>query len=315
MARRAITAALVFFCGLTVPARAQDAVQLKWEFVKDKPIFQQITTDTKQTMKVLQMDISQKNNQTFLFSWTPKEQDKDKNWVILQKLEAVIMDIEIGGNPAKFDSTQPTAATNTPLAEFFKALVGSEFKLTITPDLKVTKIEGRDEFVSKLVKANPQMEPLLKQILGDDALKQMADPAFAAVPDKPVKKGDKWDKKSTLNMGPMGSFDTETSYTYEGKEGKLDKIKMDTKLTYKPPAAAASGNLPFKIKTANLTSENATGSLLFDNEKHRLESSNMKMTLKGTMEIDIGGTTTEVTVTQDQTTTVKVSETNPYAKK
>src|SRR5262249_44600534 len=151
------------------------------------------------------------------------------------KLEAVKMSTEIGGAPTKYDSTEPAQAGGNALGEFFKALVGSEFKLTLSPDMKIIKIEGRDEFVNKLVRANPQMDAILRQILGDEALKQMAEPAFAAIPNKPVKKGDTWERKQTLNMGPIGTYDTVNKYTYEGKDGKLDKIKVDTTLKYAAP--------------------------------------------------------------------------------
>jgi hypothetical protein len=299
--------------GLALQASAQE-VQLKWEFQKDKPIYQEMTTTTKQTMKVMGMEITQNNSQTFVFSWTPKEQDAAKNWVIVQKLEAVKMNTEIGGTTTTYDSTSPTQASGNALGEFFKALVGSEFKLTISPELKVVKIEGRDEFVTKLVRANPAMEAILKQILGDEALKQMADPAFAAVPAKPVKKGDIWEKKLSLNMGPIGTYDTTNTYTYEGKDGKLDKIKVDTKLKYVAPGAAASGNLPFKIKPGTeLTSKNATGTVLFDNDKHRLDRSDMKLNLEGKLDIDVGGTSTLVELNMEQTTTVKMSDANPVA--
>ena len=267
MARRAIAAALVMFLGLASRTPAQE-VQLKWEFQKDKPIYQDMTTVTKQTMKVMGMEITQNNSQTFVFSWTPKEQDKDKNWIIAQKLEAVKMKTEIGGAPTEYDSTAPAPAGGNALGEFFKALVGSEFKLTISPELKVIKIEGRDEFVSKLVRANPQMEAILKQILGDEALKQMADPAFAAIPAKPVKKGDAWEKKLVLNMGPIGTYDTTNNYTYDGKDGKLDKIKVNTTLKYLAPAAAAAGALPFKIKPGtDLTQQECNRHDLFRQRK------------------------------------------------
>jgi anti-sigma28 factor (negative regulator of flagellin synthesis) len=300
--------------GLSAPAFGQDAVTLKWEFQKDKPFYQEMKTTTKQTMKVTGMEISQTQEQGFTFSWTPKEQDKDKNWIVNQKIEAIKMDIEMGGNKISYDSLKDTSGTGNPLADFFKALVGSEFKLTISPDMKVLKIEGRDEFMQKLAKANPQMEPLLKQILSDDALKQMADPAFAAVPNKPVKKGDSWEKTSKLNMGPIGTYDTTYKYTYDGKDGKLDKIKMTTNLTYQTPGANAAGNLPFKIKDANLKSKNAEGTIWFDNEKHRLEKSDLKLKLEGKLTIDISGNTTDVELTQDQTTTVNTTDTNPIKK-
>ena len=305
---------LVALIGVSV--YGQEAIKLEWKFEKGKPFYQEMNTKTKQTMKIMAMDnITQNQDQTFYFSWTPEEQDKDKNWIVTQKIEGVKMDIEIGGNKITYDSTNPTASTGNPLADFFKALVGSQFKLTISPDMKVLKIEGRDAFINQLVKANPQMEPLLKQILSEDALKQMADPAFASVPSGPVKKGQSWEKQSKLNMGPIGTYDTTYKYTYEGKEGKLDKIKVDTILNYKPPEPTAAGSLPFKIKTAKLESKNATGTILFDAEKGRLDSSDMKLTLEGKLTIEIGGMTTEVDLNQEQDTKVKTTDTNPVSKK
>ena len=309
-------AALLLVAGMVVPALGQDVtVTLKWEFKKDVPFFQEMKTETKQTMKVMGMDVTQNQSQTFIFSWTPKEQDAaTKNWTIIQKIEAVKMEIEIAGNKIPYDSTKDAGGSGNPLADFFKSLVGSEFKLTISPDMKVIKIEGKDDFITKLVKSNQQMEPILKGILSEEALKQMSDPAFAAIPGTPKKKGDSWDKKSTLNMGPIGSYDTTHKYTYEGKDDKkLDKIKVETSLTYQPPGANTVGSLPFKIKSAELKAKDATGTILFDNDKHRMESSNMTLNLVGKLTIDIGGMTSEVELNQQQTTTVKTFDTNPVA--
>jgi Family of unknown function (DUF6263) len=99
--------------------------------------------------------------------------------------------------------------------------------------MKISNFMGRDEFLKKLVKENQAMEPLLKIILSDEALKQMSDPAFAAIPDKPVKKGDTWQKTTMLNMGPIGSFDTNYKFTFDGTdERKLQRIKIDATLKY-----------------------------------------------------------------------------------
>jgi len=307
---RRLSLAGVLVAGLTAAAFGQE-VTLKWDFQKGKPFYQEMTTTTKQTMKVMGMEVTQNQTQKFVFSWTPIEQDKDKNWIVEQEIVAVMMDIEIGGQKIPYDSTKDTGVSGNPLSEFFKALVGSKFKLTITPDFKVKSIEGRKEFIDKLGKANPQMLPLLETILSDEALKQMSDPAFAILPPKAVKKGDTWNDKRQLDMGPIGKYDSNNKYTYEGTEGKLQKIKVDTTLTYQPPAQSAAGNLPFKIKSANLTSKNATGTILFDNEKHRLNNSDQKMTLEGKLTIDISGQTSDVDLTQEQTTSVKTTDTNP----
>src|SRR5262245_34320332 len=170
-------------------------------------------------MKVMGQDVSQKQTQTFYFSWTPKEQDKDGNWTIIQKIIGVKMTITINDQSISFDSTNAGAQQNNALAEFFKALVDTEFKITVNKAMKVTKVEGRDDFIKRLGTANAQMEPLLKSILSDDALKQMADPTFGFVPGKEVTKGEEWKKTTTLSLGPIGGYENVYTYKYEGKEG------------------------------------------------------------------------------------------------
>jgi hypothetical protein len=186
-----------------------------------------MTTETKQDMLVMGQKISQFQKVTFYLSWNPVDQDKDGNWTIKQKIEGLKMEIEIGGNKIPYDSTKRARPQN-PLSDFFKALVGSEFTLTIDKNMKITKIEGRDEFLKKLVQGN-QQAPLLQTIISDEALKQNVELVLIMLPNKPVKKGDTWNRKAILNMGPIGTFDTDYKYTYEGPDNnKLQKIKVET---------------------------------------------------------------------------------------
>ncbi len=304
---------LAFFA---LPAWAQEKTELKWKFEKGKPIYQELTTSTVQDMKVMNMDVKQTQKQTFYFSWTPVEQKGD-DWIIKQKIEGVKMEIEIGGNKINYDSEAPGAGNN-PLADFFKALKGSEFTLTIGKDMKVSKVEGRKEFIEKLGSTNQQMKPLLESILSEEALKQMADPSFAAIPGKEVAKDEIWKQTSKLNLGPIGTYDTTYEYKYLGKDDKnkdLDKIGVTTTLKYAPPSGDTVGaGLPFKIKDAKLESKNATGTILFDAKAGRIDSSDMNLSLEGTLDIEIGGQTTKVDLKQTQKTTVKMSD-QPQLKK
>ncbi len=93
-------------------------------------------------------------------------------------------------------------------------------------------------------------------------------------------------------MGPIGKYENDYKYTYEGKDGDLDKIKVETTLKYKEPAeVAGAGNqgLPFKIKSADLKSSSATGLILFDPKKGYITKSEMKLDLNGKLSIEIGG--------------------------
>jgi Family of unknown function (DUF6263) len=314
VAQRRYLVSLVALVVLGLPAFAQDKADLTWKFEKGKAFYQTMTTETTQQIKVMQMDMNQKQNQTFIFSWTPKEQDKDKNWTIQQKIEAVKMDIEIGGNSIKYDSTNPSAANN-PLSDFFKALVGTEFTITLSPEMKVTKIDGRDKFLEKLVGVNPQMKPLLEQLLSEDALKQMADASFSVVPNKEVKKGETWKRESKLSLGPIGTWNNTYDYTLDSIDKDIAKIGVKTTMKYEKPGENAAGGLPFKIKSADLKSTDASGDISFNQDKGRIESSTMTLKLSGKLSIEIGGQSTDVTLEQTQTSNVKTSDSTLMEKK
>ena len=70
MSLRRLVGALVLIGGFAAPAPGQE-VTLKWDFQKGKPFYQEMTTTTKQTMKVMGMDVTQNQTQSFTFGWMP----------------------------------------------------------------------------------------------------------------------------------------------------------------------------------------------------------------------------------------------------
>jgi hypothetical protein len=304
---------------LGMPVRAQEA-DLTWKFKKDAVFYQEMKTETVQDMKVAgSTDVKQTQNQTFFFSWTPTEiDDKKKEVTLKQKIIGLKMSIEIGGSKIAYDSTEPQAAAGTanPLNKFFEALKDAEFKLTLDTDkMTVKSITGHTEFVNKLGQANPQMKPLLDKILSEKALKDMAEPMFAALPGVKKKKGESWDKTSDLDMGPIGSYKTKYTYTYDGPDAKQNQvIKVKTDLTYKAPADAGGG-LPFRIKSADLKATDGTGDIVYDAKAGYVASQKMSLTLKGSLAIEIGQQTTDVTLDQKQTTTITTTDKNPVEPK
>ncbi|HMP18336.1 MAG TPA: DUF6263 family protein [Gemmatales bacterium] len=247
-------------------APSADGTELAWKFNKDAVLYQKLRTITEQKMKVQNTNVEQKQEQEFVFSWKVEDVDASKI-VLTQKIESVIMKISISGNEIKYDSTAKDAPDN-PLASFFKPLLGSTFKLTLDPNtMKVVKVEGREEFVKNLTDANPQIKTLLANILNDDQLKLMSEPAFTLVPDKgkKVKKDDKWQRKGVMNMGPIGSYEAIYDYTYDTTEKKdattLHKILLKTTLNYTPPEAKDAAGLPFKINSGKLDTKEASGTV------------------------------------------------------
>ncbi len=281
-----------------------------------KPFWQTMETVTNQSMKVQGMEVNQKQTQTFYVKWTPTKKDKDKNiWTVDFKIVGVKMAIQIGGNEIAYDSTSKDPVPDNPLTQFFKTLKDAEFTYTIEKDekegMKVTKVAGLKPFVDRLAAANDQLKGLLENILNEEALKQMAAPMFAAFPRTEKEFTDaKWTNTANLNMGPIGSYKTE--YTYTLNKGDTSKIEVTGAMTYKAPeGAAASSGLPFTIKEGNLKADNIGGSVTLDLKNGRILKSNIKMDLKGTLKIDIAGVETPVELTQNQTSSLETMDTEP----
>jgi Family of unknown function (DUF6263) len=283
-------------------------------FESDKPFYQELTTTTTQTMKVQGQEVIQKQSQTFLVKWTVKTKAADK-WTVDYEIAGVKMNIQIGGNSIDYSSTadQPP---NNPLTDFFKALVGSKFTLTVVNDkdkgLQVTDVDTKDleNFVNKLAAANEQLKPLLKQILTKDAIIQMSNPTFAAFPsEKQFADGKgKWKLPVDLKMGPIGSYDT--TYTYELKD--KSKVEVSATMKYNPPKTGDSGGLPFTIKSGNLEAkEPAKGEINIKDGK--IDNSKMTMKLSGKLDIDIAGMSTEVELNQTQESKLQSFDTEPTA--
>lgn len=309
---------VLLFTGLVATTAAQDKQKFEIKFEKDKPFYQDMTTEVTQVIKVQGgSDLTQKHKQTFLFKWTPVAQAGDK-WTLKEVIEGVKMTIDVAGNQIEYDSTNPPAAgagTNQNLADLFGRLVGSEFTVTIGKNGVVEKVEGKDEFLKKLQAVNPNMEQILRKMLTDEALKQMSDPSFGLTPPAEKAVGETWEKKTTLGLGPIGSYEVVYKFTYKGKDPvkkELDRVEVATDLTYKPPTEPTEGLL-FKIKGGDLKTEAPKPDakpnfILYNPKTGRIEESSVSVKLKGNLNVTIGGTDTNVELFQEQTTTVKTSD-------
>ena len=312
--RLGVAALLAVAMVATVTAQDKSKFELKLE--KDKAFYQMMRTDVTQVIKVQGQDLTQKQDSTFYFKWTPEKQEGDK-WTLKQKIEGLKMSIDISGNPISYDSTkkdQAGSAGNPGLMDFFKNLEGAEFNVTLnTKDWKIEKVDGKDDFIKKLGAGNAQMDSLLKKIMTDDALKQMADPTYNLIPDAPKAVKETWEKKQTLGLGPIGSYEVTYKFTSMGKDATkkhLDRIDVVTTLTYKPPTENTDGLL-FKIKDGKMESKpldpGQQSYVLYNPVTGRVEEAKIFLKLRGDLTVTIGGTDTKVELDQTQSTSIEGS--------
>lgn len=309
----------VLLIGLICVSFGLHGQEIEWKAFKQegKPFYQKIETDTVQDLTVAEMKFKQKQKQTFMMKWTPKG-EKDGKLIIEQEIIGVKMDLDIGGNKISYDPTDETPAKN-PMTQFFKALQ-TKGKFTLHVDKKthkVEKVEGLKELINELSTVNKSFEPVLKQILSEKTVETLAEPVFGMIPpDGTIPKEKKWEgEKTTLSMGPLGTYITKNSYTLEPDDNKnLLKIKVETDLTYEKPKDT-TGGLPFKIKDGKLKTDKSEGTILFDKDKGRIQSSKLHVELSGTLTVEISGTETKVDLTQTQDVTVETYDENPWEKK
>lgn len=317
MIRTRSTVAALLGVALAASASAQEprtfALRFKDRDGKAVPFYQEMTTAVDQRIKVQGQDLPQSQKSTFYYAWTPLKEDAGR-WTVKQKIEAVKMKIDIAGNPVTFDSTKPDEPTgNASLTDFFKGLVGAEFVVTLTPAYRVERIEGKEAFIKKLGSSAPQMDALLKKVMSDEAMKEMCDPTFGLLPDAPRKIGDRWDRKKSINLGPIGSYDVTYRFTFVSPDPArpgLDKIEVTADLNYVAPKEKPDpkDGVVFRIKPESKMATDPTGSkgvVYYNPARQRIEEASIAIKLKGDLKVEIGGTDTTVELVQEQTTTIK----------
>src|SRR5262249_49803455 len=158
-----------------------------------------------------------------------------------QEIVGVKMDIDIGGQKISYNSADAATQAKNPMTDFFQALTKQKLTFVISKDLKVEDIKGREQFIKALGETNPQMQQLLSNILNKDALTKRAEPTWwAPPPSGKATKGETWTKTSNLDLGPIGTYKTNFTFTFEGQEGDLDKISIKADLKYSPPTEKAA---------------------------------------------------------------------------
>jgi Sigma-70, region 4 len=300
-----LTAAVVLACGLlggaasrahwagaVMPAAeapadadAEPGRLFRLRFHENQLFYQEVTVTARQSMTVMGRDTTQDQQQTFYFCWTPTERRPEGGWVLTQRLEGLKLVIDIAGNRIQFDSTR-NGSTNDGLFDFYKGLVGSACRVTLDRRFTVRKVEGSEKLPQKQKAAfgypapgesgftAPSWEPVCADV----------DWFFPALPQEPGRPGDSWARKTNLNLGPLGTYQATHVYTYEGREGKLECISVETTLRERPRPAKDVGQ-PFEVKDAKLERASGTGTILFDTAAGRVVRLDLELKLEGPVTI------------------------------
>lgn len=299
-------------CASNIPQlpRAEGIAWLRLKFDKGPSYFAEVTTETKQVMKVMGQEVMQTQTQTLCLRLTPMAVDEGGHGLVRMQIIGVTVKIDIGDVTIDYDSTRDRKLLN-PLTDYFQKLLDADFKLAIDPkDGETLIIDGHDELMRKFNTFCPSMDPLWKTVFSREAIAQVAAPCFQFVPENAVRRSDRWERSHRIDLGAIGGYRSVNRYTYDGRFGSHDRILVQNTVKYEPSKDKTT--LPFTIKSAELKSTAAKGEILFDAARGRLVGSDVSMTLAGKLIVEIGGMETEVDLRQTQRTRIRVTDVNPH---
>src|SRR5208282_1570506 len=135
--------------------------------------------------------------------------------------------------------------------------------------------------IKRLAGDDPKVRQTIQAAFPEEAIKNSAGAALDFLPDRPVSKGDTWQRETKDALGPLGSLSRINHYSYEGTETvdgrSLEKVGLTARVTYTPPDDKAFPG-SFVVKSGKLEAENVKGTLFFDAAAGRLVRSELQMT-------------------------------------
>jgi hypothetical protein len=306
MMRRSAMAVLVAQLALAAAFPAHAQTKLEWKLKEGDKFYLENVSTLNQTMKTAGVDTIQNNiEQTTVSLLTVKKKNAD-GLVLEQKIETM-----------RLKPLSPTNLDEKTLKQA-QALEGAVFTFTISPKGEVTRFSGYEDFIKKIGGNDQAVGKEVRKFLTEDLLKAMPQELFGFLPDKAVKKGDKWERKVSYPLGPLGTLTSTNKYSYDGTEkveGKdLDKITVEMAMTYTTPPATPEGAKGLEVRKGELKAEGAKATIYFDSAAGRLVRSEETVPLKGKLTFAYSGTETEVDLDQKQTIKNRVLEKNPLAK-
>jgi hypothetical protein len=307
------TVIVLFLTLLSFSAQRTTAQQPAGKLAFDRigsVFFQVHEVKTEQTTKVAGQDVEQKQSQTIFLQWTPKGRDAAGNFVVEQKIIGLVYLVEIGGNKISYDSRKPKLRTFTA----FDFLVGKATTFTITPEMKVVRIDGREKLAKDFAAEEPDMVGVLNTIINEDALKRLVEPAWGACPPPGALPGkSEWVRECRLAVDGFGFVPTTLRFKLERDSADSTPGKVGIGAELKRIDLDGKKEVSFNIKSAKIKSTFAAGNATFDRAKGRMDKAVYAITSEGPLTIEVGGQESELHLSSRQTTTTWTCDVNPLA--
>jgi hypothetical protein len=281
--------ALSLLVGLSPLASAQVKLERKAQEGTSQSV--EVTTRTDQKLTIAGMETESGSDSKIVVKSTVGKRDEAGNLRVEEKIASMLVTMKVMGSDYVFDSANPDKESGG-VFEMMRPLHKAMLRQTTTTvygkDGKVAQIEYDQNILNEL---SDDLRQLVKGQFDAEKAKKTANDELDKFPADPVKKGDVWERTSTMNLGAGQVMTISTRYTYEGeieKDGRtLDKIT--SKVLTVDFALEAGSPLPFTLKESALKPAETKGELLFDRKTGKVVVSTSSMQIVGDMTFVING--------------------------
>jgi hypothetical protein len=307
--RRTLLAAVLMTAALVSAVQAQ--VKLTRKQPEGKRI-QVTTSHVDQNLTIAGQGIPTVSDSVSTESFNYAKPEADGTVRVVVKNESTIFALKLMGNTVvQYDSSKPDAAkVDLPqlqaTLDSFKAVNGKTRTLVFDKDGKVKAVEGVDALLAGVP---AEARAALERAYSKEAIEKAAKIDLDRIPNRELKKGDKWQVTESSDIGGGQSFTMEMFYEYQGtieKDGRtLDKISIyASSVKY---AQADDPNAQVKVLNSDLKIESSMGTLYFDREKGEVIESSTSTHITGPMTFSINNMELpgKLDLTMDSQTTVK----------
>jgi len=286
----AACAAIIFLSGCkgggTSGGGSGDAVAFKFNVAKGTKFSYLLGMNMDMNQSVMGQQVKMKTD--IGMGYTFEVTGDSAGWkTMTATISKISMNMAANGMSMKYDSDSPSSDTTGPMGKMgaiMGAMKGGQFGFTMNENGEIGQVTGINEMVQKMTGSMVgDQAAIANQAIGktfnEQSFKQNMQQSFAMYPGKPVKPGDSWSKKLTMdNNGLPMSLDN--TYTLQAVEGNTLKVKVESKITSAGSTVAAPGmsvDMTGDLKGLN-TFDQATGLPLSGDDNMTI---NMKMKGQG----------------------------------
>jgi hypothetical protein len=194
---------------------------------------------------------------------------------------------------------QADALTQPVLAGPVAQLPGTTFTLHLNPRLEVTQLLGVPEPAHVAAVQGPLGQGFqMTSLLDADGWKEMAQATFFQLEQTPQPQ-QRWARPMSHGWGPLGRWDGQVHYQYQGAKGDTHRIAYALQLVHRPPTGAAPG-LPFQLAGAQFQPPEAAGVIVFDTGRGRVSGAEERFRIRGRLQVVVLGQSVPVEVDEEQ---------------